>query len=143
MSSVTGGTVAIFDHRDIRHRLCRVLTWLSEYRPGNEHPDGSTFGQFAFDLERNGSFMSIDETVLIVLVWLMKRPIKVLAARSIQGDHFCATSAYGPELGSSIGLPVDGAWLNVRVEGADYSAQTLHLANWQASPAHYDLIELA
>ena len=122
MSSVPGRTVAIFDHRDIRHRLCRVLTWLSEYRPGNEPPAGSTFGQLAFDLERNGSFMSIDETVLIVLAWLMKRPIKVLAARSIQGDHFCATSAYGPELGSSIGLPVDGAWFNVRVEGADYSA---------------------
>ena len=143
MSSVTGGTVAIFDHRDIRHRLCRVLTWLSEYRPGNEPPAGSTFGQLAFDLERNGRYMSIDENVMIVLAWLMKRPIKVLAVRSIQGDHFCATETYGPELGSSIGLPVDESWLNVRVEDADHSAQTVHLANRQASPAHYDLIKLA
>ena len=96
------------------------------------------FDEAARDLTPNDAYMAIDEKVIIILSWLLKRKIRVLLKRSSMGVDVCGESKASPDEALMYGLPVDDSWLP-----SESSARaTLYLANRQSPPAHYDLIEL-
>ena len=75
--------------------------------------------------------MAINEKVIIILSWLLKRKIRVLLKRSSMGVDFCGESKASPDEAHMYGLPVDDSWLP-----PESSARaTLYLANRQSPPA--------
>jgi len=134
------GYFAPFDHSELRLRLCGVLAWVEKHGENRTGTGESltVFDEAARDLTPNDAYMAIDEKVIIILSWLLKRKIRVLLKRTSMGVDFCGESNASPDEAQMYGLPVDGSWLP-----PESSARAmLYLANRQAPPAHYDLVQL-